>query len=118
MKIIKHPGPNRTQGIQIFNKYVLINCYFPNDPNNLNFDDFELLRCLEDINWFLSEFPEKKIIIGGDINCDFSRQSRFVALIREFLRNNGLFTAWAKSGFDFTYCMHFERNGNNILSTS
>ena len=118
VRVIKHPDSNRVQGIQLFQKYVLINVYFPNDPNVLNFDDFDLLKCLEDITWFFNEFPDNKFIIGGDFNCDFSRQSRFVALVREFLRNNNLFTVWSQFGIDFTYCQHSVRNGNNVFSTS
>ena len=53
------------QGIKFFQKYVLINVYFPTDPNVLIFDDFELVKCLEDISWYFNEFPNMKIIVGG-----------------------------------------------------
>ena len=49
----------------LFQKYVLINVYFPTDPNVLIFDDFELVKCLEDISLYFNEFPNMKIIVGG-----------------------------------------------------
>ena len=65
VKIIKHPHSNRAQGIMLFQKYVLINVYFPTDPNVQIFDEFDLLKCLEDISWYFNEFPNMKIIVGG-----------------------------------------------------
>ena len=118
VKIIKHPDSNRVQGIMLFQKYVLINVYFPTDPNVLIFDDFELVKCLEDISWYFNEFPNMKIIVGGDMNFDISRRSRFVALIKDFLLQKHLFTVWSQFDCDFTYCQHSVRNGNNILSVS
>ena len=41
VRIIKHPTSHRVQGIELFAKYIIINAYFPTDPNVLNFDDSE-----------------------------------------------------------------------------
>ena len=54
----------------------------------------------------------------GIFKSDFSRNSGFVALIRNFVRNNNPFTAWSHFSFDFTYCRQSVRNGNNALSNS
>ena len=118
VKIIKHPDSSRVQGILLFQKYVLINVYFPTDPNVQIFDDCDLLKCLEDISWYFNEFPFMKIIIGGDLNFDISRRSRFVALIRDYLLDKHLFSVWSQFACDFTYCQHSVRNGNNIMSVS
>ena len=41
VKVIKHPDSLRVQGIELCNNYILINTYFPNDPQTQNFDDHE-----------------------------------------------------------------------------
>ena len=73
VKIVKHPESNRVQGIEIYKKYVFINAYFPTDPKTDNFDDFELIKCLEDINWYFVNMPNHNFILGGDFNLDFLR---------------------------------------------
>ena len=118
VKIIKHPDSNRVQGIEIFKKYVFINVYFPTDPKTDNFDDFELLKCLEDINWYYDNMPNHNFIIGGDFNVDLSRNTRFVNIVRDFFINKNLFTVWSQFDIDFTFGQHFNRNGNNYFVTS
>ena len=118
VKIIKHPDSNRVQAIEIYKKYVFINVYFPTDPRVDNFDDFELLKCLGDINWYYENLPDKKFIIGGDLNSDFSRNSRFVNIVRGFLADRSLFTVWSHFDIDFTFGQHFIRNGNNYFASS
>ena len=107
VNIIKHPDSNRVQAIEIYKKFVFINVYFPTDPRVDNFDDFELLKCLGDINWYYENLPDKKFIIGGDFNVDFSRNSRFVNIVRGFLADRSLFTVWSHFDIDFTFGQHF-----------
>ena len=54
-------------------KYLILNVYMPND-NMLKHhiaDDF--LTVCDEIEVALNEFSQHKIIIGGDLNIDFSR---------------------------------------------
>ena len=118
VKIVKHPDSSRVQGIELFEKYVLLNVYFPTDPKVNVFDELELLKCLGDIKYYLDMFPDKKFVIGGDFNSDFSRQTRFTNLVHEFFMENSLFTAWSHFFVDFTFSQHSVRNGNNLFITS
>ena len=118
VKIVKHPESNRVQGIELYKKYVFINVYFPTDPKTDNFDDFELLKCLEDINWYFVNMPNHNFLLGGDFNLDFSRNSRFVNTIRDFFINKNLFTVWSQFDIDFTFGQHFHRNGRDYFATS
>ena len=118
VRIIKHPDSNRVQGVELFNKYVIINTYFPTDPNRLNFDDLELLKCLQDISWYFTNYSNHKFLIAGDLNCDFSRHSRFVNIVRDFLIEKNLITVWSNYNVDFTFSNHSIRNGRNVFATS
>ena len=118
VKIVKHPESNRVQGIELFQKYVFVNVYFPTDPQGNFFDDFELLKCLQDIDWFRENLPDRKVIIVGDLNCDFSRDSRFVNLVREYLTNHNSFTVWSQFHADFTFAQHVNRNNINYFVSS
>ena len=63
-------------------------------------------------------FPDKKFVIGGDFNSDFSRQTRFTNLVQEFFVENSFFNAWSHFSVDFTFSQHSVRNGNNLFITS
>ena len=115
---LKHPNSSRVHAVELNNKYVIINVYFPVDPRSPNFDDFGLIKCLEDINWYFESFPNHIIIIAGDFNTDFSRNTRFVNIVRDFLMRNNLVTIWANFCVDFTFSSCQNRNGTNILSHS
>ena len=70
------------------------------------------------MKFYFDIFPGKKFIIGGDWNSDFSRQTRFTNLVREFLAENNLFSVWSHFEVDFTFGQHSVRNGNNLFTTS
>ena len=36
------------------------------------------------------------ILMAGDLNCDFSRQSRFVRIVKDFIENMRLVTFWTE----------------------
>lgn len=118
IKIIKHPNSTRVQAIDFQGKYLIINTYFPTDPRTPNFDDFILLKCLEDIKWYLDSHPNYTPIVVGDLNADFSRNTRFVNVVRDFMRVYNLVTVWSSYFADFTFSQSQVRNGNNILSFS
>ena len=101
-------------------KLVLINVYFPTDPQTANFNDADLIQILQDINFILNDFSnEYKVIIGGDFNTDLSRNSAFVNQVKLFISDNDLHTIWEKFPIDFSYCQNVRRNGvlQSVTST-
>ena len=62
-------------------KLVWLNCYFPTDPQTLQYDDSELLGVLGEIEYILdnNEFDD------SNLNFDSSRRSGFTNTVREFL---------------------------------
>ena len=117
VKRILVPNSNRVQGITIGDQGVtmlVINVYFPTDKR-LNVND-ELVCTLQDVNYLLEEHGNSNnIIILGDLNCDFSRDTHFVRTIRDFMLRNHLSAAWSVFPCDFTYSQ--SRIINNVLST-
>lgn len=118
VKMFKHPNSQRVQALEICDNHLLINTYFPNDPQVRNYNDYELLKCIEEVKWFINSKPGYKIIIAGDLNLDLSRNTRFVNTVRDFFIDYNLISVWSAFNIDFTFCNHQVRNGNNILTTS
>ena len=119
IKMIRHPDSLRVQAISFCDNYLLINSYFPNDPQAGNLDEFKLYNCIEDVKWFYDSYPNHKIIFAGDLNLDLSRNTRFVNIMREFFLNCNFVSVWSAFNVDFTFCNHYTtRNGNNVLTTS
>ena len=118
MNCVEHitvPNSYRVQGIKVKfpqQNYVFINTYFPTDPRVENFDETELIETLEDIKYILDSCENTdNLILLGDFNTDFSRNSRFVQLVKQFVEENELSSVWSKFECDFTYCQTSERNG-------
>ena len=80
-----------------------MNCYFPTDPQTLQFNDKELLAVLEDIENILDNNIFDDCIIGGDFNFDKIRTSGFVHTVSNFLSRIGLSSVWEKFPVDFTH---------------
>ena len=118
VNIINHPNSTRVHAVSFDSKYLLVNCYFPVDPKTALFNDFELLKVLEDIKWFIDSYPNYSIVLVGDVNCDFSRTTRFVNIIREFMMRNQLMTVWSAFPVDFTFSQSQNRNGREVFSHS
>ena len=92
-------------------KVVFVNVYFPNDPRTVNFNDEELIKTIQDINFIFNECDrDDKVILLGDFNTDFSRNSGFVNKVKSFMQENDLVTVWEKFPVDFTYCQTATRN--------
>ena len=62
---------------------LLINTYFMCDPQT-DFDDNKLFEILAEIRRIIEVAACENISLVGDLNCDFSRQTPFVQIIREF----------------------------------
>ena len=102
------PESSRVQGLQVnlpgF-KAVFINVYFPNDPKTIAFDDTTLLKTLQDIQYLTDKCGnEYKVVVLGDLNADFSRNTGFVHTVRQYLIDNNMTTLWDKFDVDFTFC--------------
>ena len=93
IKPIVVPNSNRVQAINVNNKIIMFNCYFPCDSQNNDFDVWELLKCIEEINSVIDAYPSHLILMGGDFNCDFSRDTPFVKIVRDFIMNLNLTVA-------------------------
>ena len=111
------PNSKRVQGITLMDqgeKMLIINVYFPTDKRQ-NVND-ELVCTLQDVNYLLDEHGNgSKVIIMGDLNCDFSRDTHFVSTVKDFMIRNSFSTAWSRFPCDFTYSQ--SRVTNNVLST-
>lgn len=100
---LKVNGSSRVQAVMIDSRIILINCYFPCDTQNGNFNEFELLKCLEDIRCIVLSHPNKEVLLAGDLNADFSRNTPFVNLVRDLMLELKLVDTWWTHPIDFTF---------------
>ena len=100
------PPTNRIQSILIDTKYdktLLINTYFPQDPKCDDFDETDLLTTLSDIKEVMVNCEFNRLIWTGDINADFKRNTRFVKVVEEFITNLDLHKSCDVHQIDFTH---------------
>ena len=64
------------------------------DPQTYNFNDHELLSLLAEIKRIITVTDCRNILLTGDINCDFSRNSQFVRTVRHFVEENSCKVFW------------------------
>ena len=91
----------------------------PNDPGNNNLDDIELLNTLQDIKYLLNQVDDScTVVLMGDLNTDFSRNTPFVQIVKNFFQENNLATVWSK--FDCAFTFYHERvtRGRTVVSKS
>jgi len=69
---------------------LLINAYFMVDPQNNNFNDNELYSLLAEIERIINVTVCRNVVLVGDINCDFARNSAFVNIVKNFINQNNL----------------------------
>ena len=74
---------------------LVINSYFMCDPQGA-FDDNELLELLADIRLVIERAGCQNVTLLGDLNCDFSRQSPFVQIVKRFCEDLDLKSIWSK----------------------
>ena len=112
------PPSKRMQSL-MFNfdtcKILLINTYFPTDPKTNNFDDTDLYVLLSQIRGVIADNDFDQVIVTGDLNTDFKRNTRFVNIVREFVSELNLCKSWDNHPIDFTHVT--ELNGNTYTST-
>ena len=91
-----------------------INCYFPTDPQTVQFDDNELIAAQNDIENILDNNVFDDCIVGGDFNFDSSRSSGFSNSMKEFLSRLGLVSVWSKFHADFTH-LHVDSKSTSVI---
>ena len=111
------PNSFRVQGLKYTTpseNLLAINVYFPND--NRNNENEELIATLEGVKYLVDGFSEGgRVILLGDMNCDFSRNTNFVQLVQNFLEEYNIKSVWNKFQCDYTYSQ--TREVNNNIST-
>ena len=103
------PNSYRVQGLKLAlsnNSFVFINSYFPTDTRGNLEDNTLLLQTLQDIRYIIDQCDDNtEIVLMGDINTDFIRDSNFTKLVMEFTAEHNLYTLWNNKFIcDFTYC--------------
>ena len=73
---------------------VVINTYFPCDPRTNNFDDAELLNVLEEIQYLIENSNTSSVLLAGDLNCHFGRNTRFTNIVKTFFEERNLYIFW------------------------
>ena len=99
---------------------LIINSYFPCDPRTNDFDDSELLELLADITNTIHSADCHSVLIAGDMNCHFARNSKFTSLVRNHFEDLNLHILWENSNsniqaVDFTH--QFVSKNNCSIST-
>ena len=102
------PGFWRLQAVKIkfmTSTLLLINSYFPTDPQRDNADNTELLETLGHIKQTIDMHHCDTILWAGDINSDFSRNTGHTTAVQEALHDLGFLSAWDQFEADLT-CSH------------
>ena len=88
---------------------LVINTYFPCDPRSEQADITELLELLSDIENVIENNVATNILLTGDLNCHFQRNTGFTSIVLSWLRNTKLALLWNLDDeriepVDFTFC--------------
>ena len=94
---------------------VIVNSYFPCDPQARGNEDPELLVTLTTIQSVLNTTEFDSVIWAGDINADFVRSSHHTEMVQEVVTELNLYTVWEEHPVDFT-CVH-EVNDTTSVAT-
>ena len=95
-------------------KILWLNVYFPTDPRVQNYDEYELLEVLTEIEKLLNDYEYDDCCVGGDLNCDIRRNTGFVRAVTRFMDKVGLVSVWEKFPVDFTH-IHTDLKSFSIL---
>ena len=82
---------------------LILNTYFPQDPKTNDFDTTDLLTTLIGIQNILKENYFTEVLWTGDINADFSRDTKFVSIVRNFVNEQNLARSWDQFDVDYTH---------------
>ena len=95
-------------------KLMWINCYFPTDPQTVQFNDDELLAAQNEIENILDNNVFDDCIVGGDFNFDSRRNSGFSISMNNFLTRLGIVSVWTKFPADFTH-LHIDSKSSSVI---
>ena len=94
---------------------ILILCvYFPTDSRSSEYTSVDLDLILHDIEFYIENSNCDKLLIGGDWNCDFRRDTAFVKSIKNFLNANKMLKAWDAYPVDYTY-LHTDHVSTSVI---
>ena len=99
------PGFWRVQAVKISfdsSTLLLINSYFPIDPQRNNADEADLLETLGHIKKVVANNEFDDILWAGDLNSDFSRGSSHTLAVQDALQELGLRSSWEFFQIDYT----------------
>ena len=87
---------------------LVINTYFPCDPRSSHSDFTELIELLGDLEGIVSNVECTNILIAGDLNCHFNRNSNFTSIVQHWINNFNLKILWSQDNeriepVDFTF---------------
>ena len=74
-----------------------------NTTNDMYDNNVDYGETLSHISSLINQYPDYDIIIGGDFNVDFSRQSRHLNLASQFLSNEDLLNLTTTINHNITY---------------
>ena len=103
ISVVKINENSRVQAIEIDRSILLFNCYFPYDTQDANFNEWELQKCFSDINEVSLLYPNHSVIVAGDLNCNFEKNTPFVNSVRDWVMDCNLNSVWWGNPIDFTY---------------
>ena len=112
------PGFWRVQAARISFKssnILLINTYFPTDPQRENQDESDLLETLGYVKKVVEQNACDGLLWAGDLNSDFSRNSSHTAAVQAVLHELGLHQGWDR--FDIDYTAAHDMLGQTFTST-
>ncbi len=84
-------------------RLLIICAYFPTYPGSAVYSGADLDIILSDIEDILQNVNCDGIVLGGDLNSDFSHHSGFVNNINMFMNNHDLQSLWNIFNVDYTY---------------
>ena len=98
-------------------KTLLINSYFPYDKRNQEDEEDinDLIETLEVIRNIIQGCECDSVVLAGDLNADYSRNTQHANTVKETIEEQHLTAAWDCFEIDFT-CT-YEREGVSHLST-
>ena len=96
------PNHWRVQAVT-FDSTLIISVYLPTDPGTMNYNDQELTETLGVIQNVLESNLASQVILTGDFNADFSRNTGHVNDVKTFIENAALKMSWSKFHVDFTH---------------
>ena len=82
--------------------FLLVNSYFPCDPQTLGQENPELIETLSIIKNSIERAGCEAVVWAGDINADFLRATNHTDRVQETVDELNLFKSWDEYDVDFT----------------